>query len=328
MNARSNIAIAAAASLLLASAPALAQGRGKGPPPGHGHAGPHVSGGQGSSGTSSGGQGTTGAAQTGVDRDPGPTGSAEFPVRNFGAWVDDAYILDPGECWLGVGLSYSRLAYANQLDVPVMDASLGVGHHLQVAATIPVSRLRYPDGFSDRYVGDGYLSAKIGLRGADTGVGVAVAPVIEVLSDGSALDAKGQPIGRVHWALPVDVEYAGRGWRTYGSVGYFSRGAVFGSASLDVPVGSSAGALGVLSVTRSTGDPLVFETGTATRRTRADVSAGAYARIGSAASVYGLIGRTISQLDPYSTSLSLSVGISIRAAGARAAAGAPPAQGR
>ena len=235
-------------------------------------------------------------------------------MRNFGAWVDDAYVLDPGECWLGAGLSYSRLPYANQLDLPVMDVSVGVARRVQIAATVPASTLRYPDGFRDRYLGDTYLSAKIGLRGAGDGVGVAVAPVLEVLSDGSALDAGGEPIGRVHWALPIDLEYDGQRWRTYGSVGYFSRGAVFGSATVDVSAGSNAGVLGILSLTRSTAEPLVFDTGTTTSRTRADASAGAYARVGSSASVYALVGRTISEQDPYASSLSLSVGVSLRAA--------------
>jgi hypothetical protein len=236
--------------------------------------------------------------------------------------VDDAYVLDPGEAWAGVGLAYSRLSYANQLDVPVMDASFGIARHVQLAATVPVSNLRYPDGFRDRYLGDTYLSAKIGLHDAAAGsVGVAVAPLVEVLSDGSALDASGQPIGRVHWALPVDLEYDGNGWRTYGSAGYFSRGAIFGSASLDVSAGSRAGVLAILSLTRSTTDPIVFDTGANTSRTRADASGGAYARIGNSMSVYGLIGRTVSRQDPYSSSLSLSLGVSFQVAAPRVTTG-------
>lgn len=296
--------------------PAHAQGRGHGPPPGRGHG---AAASHGNSGGSQGSNPVESAAAAGVDRDPGPTGSAEFPLRNFGAWVDDSFILDPGEAWLGLGLAYSRLSFANELDVPVIDTSVGLVPHVQVAASLPVSNLRYPDGFRDRYLGDVYLSAKIGLRGTDKGLGVALAPLLEVLSDGSALDASGEPIGRVHWGLPVNLEYQGTGWRLYGSAGYFSRGATFGSTTLDVSLGTRAGVLGIVSVTHSTTDPVTFDTGENTSRSRADASAGAYARLGSAVSIYGLIGRTVSHHDVYSSDLSVSAGLSFRVSPPRAA---------
>ena len=308
---------AVSGALLCIVVPAYAQGRGHGPPPGRGHGAPASHGSPGSS------QGTPvwTSAAPGVDRDPGPTGAAEFPIRNFGAWVDDSFVLDPGEAWLGLGLAYSRLSFANELDVPVIDTSVGLVPHVQVAASLPVSNLRYPDGFRDRYLGDVYLSAKIGLRGADKGLGVAVAPLLEVLSDGSALDAAGEPIGRVHWGLPINLEYQGTGWRIYGSAGYFSRGATFGSTTLDVSVGTRAGVLGIVSVTHSTTDPVTFDTGEGTSRSRADASGGAYARLGSAASIYGLIGRTVSRHDVYSSDLSVSAGVSFRVSPPLAAKG-------
>lgn len=252
------------------------------------------------------------SVSAGVDRDPGPTGSAEFPLRNFGTWVDDTSVLGAGEAWVGFGAAYWRLSYADQVEAPLLDASVGIAPHVQVAATIPFSRLHYPDGFTDRYVGDTYLSVKIGVREAGTGAGVAVAPLVEVLSDGSALGADGQPIGRVHWGIPVNIEYRATGWRVYGSAGYFSRGAVFGSGSFDLSLGTRAGVLGIIGYTYSTAEPIVFDTGTTTNRSRVDASGGAYARVSPGVSVYGLIGRTISNQDAYATSFLLSAGVTLR----------------
>lgn len=306
-------AIAVVLFRLCAGDAALAQGHGHGPPPGRGH-------GQ--------GQGSGSAPAPAGDRDPGPTGAAEFPMRNFGSWVDDTSVLERGEAWLGVGIGYWRLAYANQLDIPMLDASVGLGPRVHVAATVPVSNLQYPDGFSQRYLGDAYLSVKIGVRDASTGLGIALAPLMEVLSDGSAVDADGQPIGRVHWGLPINVEYRSTGWRVYGNAGYFSRGAVFGSTTLDVSLGARAGILGIVGYTRSTADPIVFDTGAATSRSRVDASGGAYARVAPSVSVYTLIGKTVSQQDAYASRLSVSAGVTFRVSPPRQLSGAAAAHQR
>ena len=129
----------------------------------------------------------------------------------------------------------------------MLSTSVGVARRVQVAATLPISSVHYPDGFNTHGLGDAYFSAKVGVRTSDRGVGVAVSPVVEVLSDGSWPTPDGGTIGRVHWALPINLEYRGRGWRTYGSAGYFSRGAVFGSGTVDIGVGPRAGVLGLLS---------------------------------------------------------------------------------
>jgi hypothetical protein len=294
-------ALARATAVVILSAcaveTALAQGHVHGPPPGHGHGAR---------------PGNAGGASPPVDRDPGPTGAAEFPARNFGTWADDTYVLDPGEAWVGAGIGYWRLAYADQIDAPTIDASVGLTPRVHLAATLPVSTLSYPDGFSDRYLGDAYISLKIGVRGAGTGIGLAVAPLVEILSDGSSLDAHGQAIGRVHWGLPINVEYRGIGWRVYGNAGYFSRGAAFASTTLDVSLGARAGALGMIGYTHSIAEPITFNTGARTARSRTDASGGGYARLSPSVSVYGLIGRTVSNQDAYTSRLSLSCGVSFR----------------
>jgi hypothetical protein len=281
-------------------ASAQGNGHGHGPPVGHG-------------------QGTSPKPPT-VDAAAGigPTGNAEFPVRNFGSWVDDAYVLPRGEAWVSIGAGYWRLPYANQLDVPILSSSIGVAQRVHLSATVPFANIRYPDGYTVQRVGDIYVSAKVGVRPASQGVGIAVSPVLEVLSDGSWPTPDGGTIGRLHWALPVNLEYRGEGWRTYGSAGYFSRGAVFGSGTIDVSLGTRAGVLGLLSHTYSTHDPVVppeVEVG----RSRTDVSGGLYVLPRPTISCWALAGRTISQIDDYASSFFITGGISFKVAQPKAA---------
>jgi hypothetical protein len=249
----------------------------------------------------------------GAGRGGAPTTSAEFTVRNFGTWVDDTYVLAPGEAWVGIGASLWRLSSVDQVEAPAFDASFGIAPRIHVAATVPLSTLRYPDGFSERSLGDTYVSIKIGLRDPQTGFGLAVAPVLEVLADGSWPDPDGGTIGRVHWGLPVNLEYRGTGFRVYGSTGYFSRGAVFGSGTLDVAVGERAGVLGLITHTYSTKDA-VNAPESQLRTTRTDASGGAYVILRPSVAVYGLAGRTVSALDDYGSRFFVSGGISFRVA--------------
>ena len=243
----------------------------------------------------------------------GPTGSAEFAVRNFGSWVDDAYVLPRGEAWVGIGAGYWRLPFADQVDAPMLSTSIGVASRLHVAATVPIATVRYPDGYSASRLGDVYVSAKIGLRPATRGIGLALSPLVEVLSDGSWPTADGGTVGRVHWAVPVNLEYRAAGWRTYGSVGYFSRGAVFASGTIDVSMGARAGVLGLLSHSYSTSDPLV-PTGVDVNRGRTDLSGGVYFLPRPSVSLYALAGRTTSRIDDYASKFFVSGGVSIRVA--------------
>jgi hypothetical protein len=289
---------------------AYAQGHGHGPPGGHGKPPTGENG--------AGDAGNRGLVHRNVNAAAGlgPTGSAEYPVRNFGSWVDDAYVLPMGEAWVGVGFSYWRLPYAEQLDAPSLMTSVGVARRVHVSATLPMATIRYPDGYSLRRLGDTYVSAKIGLRAANHGVGIAVSPLLEVLADGSWPTPDGGTLGRVHWAVPVNLEYRGPGWRVYGSAGYFSRGAVFGSATLDLSLGGRAGLLGLISHTYSTHDPLTAPD-VPVHRSRTDASGGLYVSPRSAISLYALAGRTISQIDDYASTLFVTTGVSFKIAQAK-----------
>jgi hypothetical protein len=289
-----------AAVLLLASAGASdAQGQGRGR--GHGRS------------AAGGGQGNQ-PSPPGKGRASGPTSATEWASRSFGSWSDDTYVLAPGEAWLGVSAGYWRLPFGDQTDAPILDATVGLSRRVHVGVTLPISTLTPLGGSPQRFLGDSYISAKIGVRDAEHGLGLAIAPLLEILADGSWPGADGQPIGRVHWGVPVNLEYKADRWRAYGSAGYLSRGAVFGTGTVDVSIGSRAGALVMVSQAYSTDAP---PPSTMLPRARTDLHGGAYALVSPAMSVYGIVGRTISRAEIDSPSLAISAGLAVRVHAAR-----------
>jgi hypothetical protein len=281
------IARGAAAAALLAfvfAAPAAAQGKGRGLGKSKHHAPP---------------------APSTPDAPPIPgTG-----VRQFGVWLEDATISPGGRGWVTFGLGYAKAPFGHQWDVPSIDAGIGVSRRTQLAVTAPFSRLRFTDGSSVRGLGDTYLAMKIGLLDPTAdgrSFGVAVAPVLEMLSSGSVQEGE----GRVFWALPVAFEKRFKGFRTYATVGYFSRGAAFASGAVEVPLNEKVTTTAVLSHSRSVeSDPL--SDAQALARTRFDLSGGAVYFLNPSATLYASVGRTISRVDANASSLAVSAGVSL-----------------
>ena len=272
---------AAAAALLLAvsAIPAAAQGHGRG-------LGHHVT----------------------VDpTSPDPL-AAGTGIRQFGVWLDDATLPSPGQGWATFGIGYVRAPFGNQWDAPSVDAGIGVSPRVQVAITAPFSKLEYSDGTTHRGMGDVYAAAKIGLidpTAQGRTFGIAVVPVVEFLSAGSTPEGG----SRVHWALPLALEKRFSSFRTYGTMGYFSRGSVFAAAALEVPLGSKVTATGTLSHSRSLkDDPLSDQLDL--ERSRSDFSAGAVYFFTPTATFYGSVGRTISRLDANGSSFNIAAGVS------------------
>jgi hypothetical protein len=229
-------------------------------------------------------------------------------IRQFGIWLDDATLSPAGQGWATLGVGYTEAPFGHQWDMPSMDAGLGVAPRVQVAISAPVSKLSYTDGTSAHGLGDVYLAVKLGLLdpGAEgRSFGLAVAPVIELLSSGSVPEDR----GRVQWALPVAMEKRFEAFRVYGSIGYFSRGAAFGSAALEVPVSSRVTATATLSHTRSLeDDPLSDDLDLAPSRW--DVSGAATYFFSPRATFFASVGRTVSHLDANGASLSVAAGVS------------------
>jgi hypothetical protein len=242
------------------------------------------------------------------DQGGGPE-SAPIPgsgIRNFGAWLDDATLQTPGRGWMTFSVGYWKSEFGHQWEAPGIDAGLGLGKRVQVSVTAPVSRIEYTDGTSVHGLGDVYVAAKVGLLTPDTArpYGVALIPVVEILSSNSVAEGD----GRVHWGLPVSFEWRFSSFRTYGSVGYFSRGAGFAAGAVEVPLSEKLYVTASLSHSRSMEDDPLSDA-LELSQTRWDLTGIAGYTI-KGATVFVSIGRTISRLDAYGSSLAFTAGAS------------------
>ena len=227
-------------------------------------------------------------------------------VRNFGAWLDDATVLEPGSGFLTVGFGLWKTTEYREFDVPTIDAGLAVHRRVQVSMSVPYFHASAPGGPVARGFGDLYLSTKVQLRDpAAHRVGFALTPTIEVLTAAPTPDAS-----RVSWALPGSIEVQRERWRAFGSAGYFSRGSLFASVGLERALSDRVWVTGSLTHSYSVHpDDLSVEMGLGQVRT--DVSGGASWALRPTIALFGALGRTISRRDANSTSFTLSGGVSI-----------------
>lgn len=243
-----------------------------------------------------------------------PPGGPDAPpipgtgVRHFGAWLDDATLLPPWKGWMSFGVGYWKSSFGHQWDAPSIDAGMGITKRLQVAVFAPVSRVEYTDGSEVKGLGDTYIATKIGLIAPgenDRPWGVAVIPVLEILSSGSIQEGD----HRVNWGLPVTFEWRFSKARFYGTGGYFSRGAVFGAGALEVPITSKVMVTGSLSHSRSLEEDLLADA-LELSRSRWDLTGTALYLLNPGVTVYASVGRTISHFDENASSLAITAGAS------------------
>ncbi|HEX9365627.1 MAG TPA: hypothetical protein VF921_03310 [Vicinamibacterales bacterium] len=234
-------------------------------------------------------------------------------IRTFGVWLDDASVAAPGGGWVSLSLGYYKTDLFREIDAPMADAGLGLSRRVQLGFSLPVYNVTPLGGVRAHGIGDLYLHSKIQLRdpvSEANGVGFAVLPIIEALSEPAA----GQR--RLNWALPVSLEVRREGWRAYGSAGYFSRGSLFASMAVERAISPRLSLTGTFSDSYSTkADPAAAILGLA--RSRADVSGGASYALGPEWIVFGSIGRTVSAHDRQSAKLSLVGGVSLNLAAPR-----------
>ena len=231
-----------------------------------------------------------------------------FP--QFGTWLDDASIATAGAGYASVGTTYWRGSSANQIDVPVLGVTYGIAKHLHVSATIPFYRVSY-EGFSGSGLDNVYVASKLALvnpEAADRGFGLAIGAVAEILS-ASIADAS-----RVHWAVPLSVEFRKDVVRVYGSTSYFSRGAISVAGALEwtVPTGTSFTAS--LAHSASVDGVTLATTGTAPNGTLNEASLFVSHPVSAGASMYVGGSRTFSRTE-ISGATSVGVGLSFRFAG-------------
>lgn len=284
---------------LLAASPAAAQGNGKGNALGHNK-------------RPSGSAATSSTAASGAADSSGssfPSGLDGAGVRNFGSWLDDASVMTPGTGYASFAVGYWRMPGFTEVDVPSFDVGIALTRRVQVGASLPVYHAAEPGGPVARGLGDMYLSSKIQLRepagGAHPRLGLAVIPVVEVLSTAPADGAS-----RYKWGIPVAVELQRQGWRAYGSAGYFSRGSVFTSGAVEKSIADRVWLTGTISQSRSIKrDDLSEALGIP--KVRTDISGGAAVPLSSTVVVFGMAGRTLSSTDPNRATLSLAGGLSV-----------------
>jgi hypothetical protein len=158
--------------------------------------------------------------------------AAANAIAYYGSWLDDASVVRPGQLWVGLSTGYWRGSGSRQIDAPVASIVAGINSRMHAGGSLSFYHFRDADGLSQNGFGSMSLYTKVLLvdpSRAGARIGVAVSPLIE-LPPGS-----GESIG---WALPVNVESRHARLRLYGSAGYFSRGSIFGTAAVEVPVSS------------------------------------------------------------------------------------------
>ena len=238
-------------------------------------------------------------ASSDADGGAGTVSTSQF--RQFGVWLDDATTRAAGGGSFGLGVGYFRGGGASLVDIPIIDASYAVHDRVQLGMSIPFYRSEF-EGTTSRGVDDMYFSGKIVLVDPaiqDARWGVAVIPVLEVLSPGFFED-------RVHVALPISAEFRAAAVRVYGSTGYFSRGAVFGAGAVEWTSEQGTSLTFGLTHARPTDDEATGGPGG-----RSDFSVAVARPVNDATSVYIALGRTLSSPDDSNkTTLAISGGIS------------------
>jgi hypothetical protein len=225
--------------------------------------------------------------------------------RQFGSWLDDASSSYRGDSYASVGIGYWRLASGSQINAPMLGMGWGVTDRLQVSASVPFYHTSYAgataSGLDDLYFGAKYTLVDPTLTLSE--FGLAVNPVVEVLSAGN-------PDGRVHFALPVNVELRRQPFRIYGSAGYFTRGSVFAGGALEW-TGARMILAGSLTQSYSIEEDLVLD-GMGVGRQNVNLSGAVAVPVSERMAAFVNVGRTLTPIEEGGTMLALSGGISIR----------------
>jgi hypothetical protein len=225
--------------------------------------------------------------------------------RQFGSWLDDASSSYRGESYASLGVGYWQLASGSQINAPMLGIGWAVSDRMQVSASVPFYHTSYggttSSGLDDLYFGAKYTLIDPTLTLSE--FGLAVNPVVEVLSPGN-------PDGRVHFALPVNVELRRQPFRVYGSAGYFTRGSVFAGGALEW-TGSRMIMTGSLTQSYSIKEDLMLDA-TGIGRQNVNVSGAVAMPVTDRMAAFVNVGRTLTPIEEGGTKLALSGGVSIR----------------
>jgi hypothetical protein len=225
--------------------------------------------------------------------------------RTFGMWLDDASLAWPGSMWLTVSAVGWSAPAGHGVDMPAIGVAAGLKPRVQLSVSAPFSHVA-TNGTDETSngVGDVYLGVKGQLAApSDRGFGVSVAPTLELLGGNGASR-------EMHLVLPLSFETGGGATRGYGSVGLFTRGALFASVALERHLTDRVAVTGALLQSWST----ATSTRTADmglRSSRTDVSGGVTAFVTPRAAVFGSVSRTISPIEFDSARFVVSGGVAL-----------------
>jgi hypothetical protein len=181
----------------------------------------------------------------------------------------------------------------------------GVTDRMQLSASVPFYHTSYggatSSGLDDLYFGAKYTLVDPTLTLSE--FGLAVNPVVEVLSAGA-------PDGRVHFALPVNVELRRQPFRVYGSAGYFTRGSVFSGGAVEW-TGARMILTGSLTQSYSMKSDVTLDS-MGVGRQNVNVSGAVAVPVSDRMAAFVNLGRTLTPIEEGGTTLALSGGISIR----------------
>jgi hypothetical protein len=292
---RYNFIAASTLLVLAAAAPVVAQSGG-GRTTGTGTSGTGTR----STGTSGGGSKGTAPSRSTLPSSALTTSSVASPF----AWLDDGRILPPATVSVAVSTLHWQGTDVSEVDVPVTSIAAGVAPRVQLGASIPhIIGSADPTGAVGG-LGSLYFYGKVGLLPDDSPVKLAVAPTIEVLSDGAAQSlAAGE--SRTQFGLPVSVEFDAGPARLYAGAGFFTRGIRFAGGGVSMRATSKVGISVSLSHSWTTSDLL----GVVADRTEVTGSA-SYSLVNNVA-LFGSIGQTIATTDQNGAGTTVSGGISV-----------------
>jgi hypothetical protein len=228
-----------------------------------------------------------------------PTSSGATPF----AWIDDASVLRPGSMTVTISAMRWSAADLSEVDVPVVDLSVGLTPRVQIGAIIP-HIVGSADGTGPvGGIGTSFLSGKYAvLTGTASGVKLAIAPMIEVLGDGAAQGlAPGE--SRTQFGLPVSMEIVHGPARVFASTGFFSGGVWFAGGGAGVQTSPR------LAVSLSFSGAWASDALTGVARNRRQFSGGASYLVRPHTAVFGSLGRTIATAEADGAGTTVSGGV-------------------
>jgi hypothetical protein len=162
------------------------------------------------------------------------TPAASAPAATAGgatpfAWIDDATLVEPGAASFAFSVARWQGSDTSEVDVPIIDLSVGLAPRVHLAATIPRVAGSADGSGAIGGMGTSYFSAKIAaIDDSKRKVKLSVAPTLEVLGRGVVQSTASER--RAHFGVPISLELNRFGPRIYAGAGYFSRGVWFAGA--------------------------------------------------------------------------------------------------